>query len=220
MTNCYLCAYPDAPHPLKLKDSFTTRSLCKATYSNQMCDRCYRLLEGDYCQVEFNGKIIFSRNTSWLLVDPRNLENPQNKPYFGDFVSIKGKQVRKLINIPKRDEIREFLLNPPEPPFEVAIAESGQKHILYLANTAYSKESFPVGFEQDTVMITTEWKRMLNSIESLLALKFTKTEIMSGDYRTDRLMKVIKEYEIYEKTIAPCRKTRSLSLACYVAKSE
>ena len=220
MVNCYLCAYPDAPHPLQLKDSFTTRSLCKATYSNQMCDRCYRLLEGDYCQVEFNEKIIFSRNTSWLLVDPRNLENPQNKPYFGDFVDIKGKQVRKLINIPKRNEIRDFLLNPPTPPFEVAIAESGQKHILYLANTAYSKESFPVGFEQDTVMITDKWVKLLESVEALLTLKFTKTEILSGDYQTSRLMRALKEYEIHEQIIAFYRKSRALFLACYVAKNE
>jgi hypothetical protein len=176
-------------------------------------------MEGDYCQVEYKEKVIFSRNTSWLLKDPRNLENPINRPYIGDFVEVKGKSVRQLINIPKREEMREFLLNPPEPPFEIAIAESGQKHILFLASTAYGRASFPVVFEQNTIIVDARWRSILSTVESLLLIGFTKTEILSGDYRGDRLLKALGRYEEFESIIAPHRKGRSIQLALHVARS-
>ncbi|MFM6158581.1 MAG: hypothetical protein ACKPE3_37275, partial [Sphaerospermopsis kisseleviana] len=61
------------------------------------------------------------------------------------------------------------------------------------------------------------FKKYLQIYEQLLNLGFSKSEIDSGDYRSDRLMKVFDQYWELEEQIAPIRGTRLMALINYVS---
>lgn len=129
-----------------------------------------------------------------------------------------------LSSIPSRADIRSWLLDPPEPPFTIAIAESGKKHILYLAQEACDREFFPVQFELDTLHVDRSYfTKLLNAYEALMAMAFSKTEINSGIYRNDRLITNLRDYQPHEGIIAAERTngkpSRFLQMIAFIGKS-
>ena len=123
------------------------------------------------------------------------------------------------IYVSTRAQMREWLINPPAPPFTICIAESGQKHILPWSLEANSRDHFPVQFELDTLHIyQSTFTHLLTRYEYLMELGFSKTEINSGNYRSDKLAKCINEYASAEAVIAAKRGSRLLELVSYVAK--
>jgi hypothetical protein len=217
VSNCYLCAKPGT-NPLELSNTFTMHSSAKCPDSKMMCDRCYSTISGDQKQLWYwnDGK------GKWSKLWGRSL----SRVYQGDRLIApiiegtytEGKDTFPVVkNLLTRVEIREFLLNPPEPPFTIAIAESGQKHIIPWALKAQDKSFFPVLFELDTVYIDHRFREYLQVYEQLLSLGFSKSEIDSGDYRSDRLMKVFDQYWELEEQIAAIRGTRLMALLNYVS---
>lgn len=219
MSNCYLCAKPGS-NPLELSNTFTMHSSAKCPGSKVLCDRCYSTISGGQKQLWYwnpnkdKWSKLWGRSLSRVyqcdkliapIIEGEHTENKDTFPI-----------VKNLLT---RVEIREFLLNPPKPPFTIAIAESGQKHIIPWALEAQNRDLFPVQFELDTVYIDNRFKALLNAYESLLGLGFTKTEIDTGDYRSDKMMKVFDQYWDFEKVIATVRETRLLQLISYVAQA-
>jgi CRISPR type IV-associated protein Csf1 len=131
----------------------------------------------------------------------------------------KGKTYPVVSGLPTRAEMRAWLLFPPSPPFRIIIAESGQKHILPWARVGHSRDCFPVQLELDSVWVDhREFTGLLGAYESLMALGFSKTEINSGSYHSDRLMRAIALYQDYEDIVAPYRGGRLLQLVAHVAQ--
>lgn len=218
MSNCYLCAKPGS-NALELSNTFTMHSSAKCPESKVLCDRCYASISGDEKQLWYwnEGK------NKWSKLWGRSL----SRIYQGDNLIApiiegeytEGKDTFSIVkNLLTRVEIREYLLNPPEPPFTIAIAESGQKHIIPWALEAQNKNLFPVQFELDTVYIDSRFREYLQVYEQLMGLGFSKSEIDSGDYRSDRLMKVFDQYGELEERIARIRGTRLMQLISYVAQ--
>ena len=217
-SHCYLCAKPGS-NPLKLSNSFTMHSSAKCPESKVMCDRCYSTISGNQKQLWY-----FNPNKDkWSKLWGRSL----SRVYQGDTLIApvidgeytEGKDTFPVVkNLLTRVEIREFLLNPPEPPFTIAIAESGQKHIIPWALEAQSRDLFPVQFELDTIYIDNRFRELLAVYEKLLKLEFSKSEIDSGEYRSDRLMKVFDQYWELEDQIKEIRGTRLMQLISYVAQ--
>lgn len=212
---CYLCGKP-ATKSLKLKDSFTAHSVARVPTSDKMCDRCDWSINLRCFYFNPNkqkwGKL-FSRNWSWLfqrdkLIAPK-IEGTHTE----------GKDTLEIVSeLPTRAQLREWLINPPEPPFTLAIAESGQKHILFLAQEAHNRDIFPVQFELDTLHLDRKkFTALVQNYEALMALDFSKSEIDSGDYRSDRLLKSFEQWESLEKQIAFFRGSRLFQLVSYVA---
>lgn len=223
MANCYLCGYSPAPHQLELKKSFTAHSKARSPHSDKMCERCHSIINGHLQQVAYwNEKkqawsTLWSRNTSWLLKKPRKLQNTDNRPLLVGSQKVKDKYLTIIQSIPTRQQIREWLINPPKPPFEIAIAQSGQKHILPFSQEAHSRDKFPVTFELDMLTVDREqFTELLESYEFLMQW-FSKTEIDSGTYRSDRLMKALGRYEVAETEIEKHRGSRLLELVGFVA---
>ena len=211
--NCYLCAAPNATKTLELKDSFTAHSSARCPESTCLCDRCAWVIPLRCSYFNPNkGKYstLFARGWSWLL-------NGDNSfPKFGGIVE----GFTEVSELPTRAQMREWLINPPAPPFTICIAESGQKHILPWALEANSRDYFPVQFELDTLHIyRSAFTHLLTRYEYLMELGFSKTEINSGNYRSDRLAKCINEYASSEAVIASKRGSRLLELVSYVAIS-
>lgn len=215
MNNCYLCASPDATKPLTLKDTFTSHNLARNPTSNYLCDRCawcIPLRAFYWNETKKKYSAIFSRNWTWLL----NGDN--SYPKFGDTITEGKDTLQVVTELPTRVQIREWLINPPTPPFTICIAESGQKHILPWAQEATNRDYFPIQFELDTLYIHRHsFSDLLSAYESLMALGFSKTEINSGNYRSDRLMKCVDSYGFFEVKIAGKRGDRLLDLVGYVA---
>lgn len=212
MSNCYLCGANNSTHKLKLKDRFTAHSLAKCPQSDKLCDRCeYSLnLRANYFN-QNKGKfsILYARNWSWLYQDKTLI-----------FPTFNGEKDGLPIveNLPTREIIRDWLINPPEPPFTIAIAESGQKHILFLAQEAFNKELFPVQFELDTLIIKRqELIEVLTTFEKLMALGATKTEILTGEYKSQFLINNLSTYQEFENIIFRHRGSRFLELINFVA---
>ena len=219
MSNCYLCAKPGS-NPLELSNSFTMHSSAKCPESKVLCDRCYASISGDEKQLWYWNP----SKDKWSKIWGRSLSRVyQGNKLIAPVIEgeyTEGKDTFRVVkNLLTRVEIREFLLNPPEPPFTIAIAESGQKHIIPWALEAQSKEVFPVQFELDTVYIDHRFKEFLKIYEQLLKLEFSKTEIDSGNYRSDRLMKVFDQYWDLEERIKAIRGTRLMQLISYVAQA-
>lgn len=220
MCNCYLCAKP-ASNPLELSSTFTMHSSAKCPQSKLLCDRCHSTIAGNQKQLWYWNE----NKNKWSKLWGRSL----SRVYKGekliapiiDGTYTEGKDTFPVVkNLLTRVEIREHLLNPPQPPFTIAIAESGQKHIIPWALEAQNQDTFPVQFELDTVYIDCRFKEYLQIYEKLMGLGFSKTEIDSGDYRSDRLMKVLDQYWELEERIQVIRGTRLMELINYVAQAQ
>lgn len=216
---CYLCAKP-ATLPLELKDSFTAHSVCKVPTSDRMCERCNAAINGDEKQLfywnEGKGK--------WSKIWGRSL----SRLYAGDKLlspviageRTEGKDTLPIVSsLATRAQMRDWILNPPEPPFTIAISESGQKHLLPWAQEGLDRDFFPVQFELDSLWVSrAEFAGVLEHFEALMALDFSKTEILRGEYHSDRLMKNFSAYLPHESVIERYRGGRLLQLINHVAQ--
>jgi hypothetical protein len=212
MSSCYLCGYSPASNKLNLKDSFTAHSLAVYPESNFLCDRCEWSINLRAKYQKPDGKIstLYARNWSWLikggkLIYPVLTEQKNDLPIVSE--------------MPSRALIREWLVNPPEPPFTIAIAESGQKHILFLAKESVSRDLFPVQFEIDSLIIKRQLLiELLTNFEQLMGLGATKTEITTGNYKSQFLLKHLLDYEQFDAVLEKHRGTRLMDLISYVAQ--
>lgn len=120
---------------------------------------------------------------------------------------------------PTRAEIRELLLEPPEPPFVLCIAVSGQKWLHFRAQVAYSCDGYPVQVEETRVCVERPILRQwLEEIE-LLYTVFSKEEIRTGRYGQNRIREFgLARFSAVEAEIAPHRGTRLFDLAVFVAQ--
>jgi len=215
MSECYLCGKSPAEKPLFLKDSFTAHSLAACPWSKKLCARCEFAINtraSYWSQSKQKWSVLYARNWAWLYQGETLLS-----PVFDG--EIDGFPVVK--NLATRKEIRDWILNPPSPPFTICIPESGQKHTLFLAKENYSQSLFAVQFETDVVWIEKEkFTRHLECFEQLLGLNATKTEIVSGNYKSQFLLSAIinPEFECLDAAIAALRGKRYLELINHVAQ--
>lgn len=120
---------------------------------------------------------------------------------------------------PGRAEIRGILLEPPEPPFVLCIAVSGQKWLHFRAQVSYSHDNFPAQYEETQVFVNrSALARLLELVEQLYAV-FTKAEILSGQYGQNRIRQFgLAEFQHIENELAPQRGSRLFDLAVFVAQ--
>jgi hypothetical protein len=216
---CYLCGNP-ATQPLQLAKSFTAHSACKVPASDKMCDRCNAAINGDE-------KLLWYWNEGkgkWSRLWGRSL----SRLYLGNVLAVpalegqhtEGKLTAPVVTaLATRAQMRDWLISPPDPPFTIAIAESGQKHILPWAQEGHDRNYFPVQFELDSLWIDrAQFTAILAAYESLMGLDFSKTEITSGQYHSDRLMKAWGQYESFDEALASWRGSRLLGLVSHVAQ--
>lgn len=215
---CYLCGR-FASRPLVLKESFTAHSAASVPTSKLMCDRC------DWCiplrcwyynENQKKWSKLFSRNWSWLFYG-ESLVSPVIQG-----TRTEGKDTLPIVSrLPTRADIRSWLSDPPEPPFTLAIAVSGQKHILPWAREAHSRDRFPVEFELSTIYIDLkEFEQLIINYEALLNLEFSKAEIDSGEYRSDRAIMCFDLWLGLEELIRIYRGSLLLQLVSFVAQKK
>jgi len=229
---CYYCGKP-GEQPVQISPSFTATNI-KQPHSTVMCYCCHRVMFGDLKQVwVFNSDrqqwvtmFLYGMSMLWQgdqLIYP-NITAPEEKIMISASGQVKSPKALPVAGLPaKRSEIRKWLVNPPEPPFAISIAESGKKHILYLAQEACDSSFFPVQFELDTLYLDHAYfVSLLTAFEALLAMAFSKTEITTGIYRSDRIRAVKGLHLEHDRVLIRerCRgePSRLLQLVSFVAQ--
>lgn len=231
MSSCFYCGHSPATHPLQATDSFD-KSQCRSPFSDKMCDRCSSLMFGDLAMAWYwneNAKPepkwsnLWTRSCSFLLKH-RDLLHPDNTPQFKEVFEpecAKGRSGnwRRIESLATRVQMREWLINPPDPPFEICIAVSGQKHTLFLSEAAQSRDYFPVQLELEQVWVDrAELIESLQTFEALMGLGFVKDEIETGNYSTNRIMPVMAQWLPLESKIKKYRGSGLMRLMRHVAQ--
>lgn len=119
---------------------------------------------------------------------------------------------------PSRVEIRDVLLHPPEPPFALCIAESGQKW-LHFRTPLCTTQHMRVRFEELDIAIKPEsFAALLGPIEELYTVFSKEREIGPGAYNSTRIQEFgLERWEKLENAIMPYRRTGLFNLALFLA---
>lgn len=122
---------------------------------------------------------------------------------------------------PSRQDWREILFTPPEPPFVICLAVSGQKHLTFKAPVNYSREIFTVALEEQMIEVRPEqYSKCLKAVEALYVY-FTKEEISAGRYSQNRIRQCgMDHFMKLEEQLTPWRRSRLFELALYVAQRQ
>lgn len=162
----------------------------------------------------------YCRNISGTHVCPACcltiLTNPNGRIAMRTYSWLATKKELKPLN---RPDAREILLNPPEPPFLIVLAISQKKHLIFKGTVSYSREVFPIMLEETPVFIQrSEFAELLELVEHFM-FGFTKTEIKTGEYNQQRVLKFgVDLWEWFEEQIAPYRGMSVLDVVDFVAQ--
>ena len=140
------------------------------------------------------------------------------------FMSLRNYSIlatRNELRHPSRAKIRDILLNPPEPPFVLCIATSGQKWLHFKGEVSYSQNNYPIQLEETRVYVDTgQLERILVLVEDLYTV-FSKKEILSGEYSQNRIRKFgLAKFQRIEKQAAKFRGQRLFQLGVFVAQKK
>jgi len=143
------------------------------------------------------------------------LQSPQ-KNSLRMFSHVANKDKLHLTN---RVELRQYLTEPPKPPFVINLAVSQKKHIAFKSEVNYSKDVFTVMYEEMPVLVNRqEFIKLLNLIEHFL-YGFTKTEITTGQYNQKRILDFgIEEWQAFEDRVKEYRGKPLLDVVMFVAQ--
>lgn len=139
--NCYYCgnqceSKKENSAKLCVKDAFTNRDIVQFPHSQYVCDGCVAVMN-ENAEIELvTGEKIVSRNRiySWVITKEKNIA------YSKSHIQL----------------LREKILNPPEPPFVIVIATSGQKQLLFRSVVANENDNFPLMFEDSHFVVNIE----------------------------------------------------------------
>ncbi len=128
---CFYCGQP-ADVPLKLSSSYVDWWVIAQPESNVICRGCEWMLN-EKREIVGKDKLQKTRNYSWFV------EADKQTPY----------------TKANKSEIAAVLLSPPSPPWAFAIAESGQKHLLFRTPVNVERTPpFAVQLETETIVYT------------------------------------------------------------------
>ena len=193
---CWLCGMPTATsgEAWRLKDfltpTFTSHTLAAVPWSEAVCQPCVYLGSGDAWRAHCAGH----PEEGLKSMPPLSWRSYSHVFAAGVHAS------------PGRAQWREWLLEPPAPPFVLVLAESGKKHLIYRAQASHSRDTYWLQVEEDTVLIQREeFGAVLGTFEALLALGFSREEVRTGSYSQGRLLKVRREWEAIEPAMRDAR---------------
>lgn len=127
----------------------------------------------------------------------------------------------KTLHLCNRKQFREYLLNPPEPPFVMILPTSQKKHLFAKSRASYSQEHYFCNLEEMTISVDRNIKQIMSDIEALRGTGFTKVNISSARIPGN----VIKNYNLtdcdFENLISKMenlRKSEMFNLALEVSQ--
>ena len=123
---------------------------------------------------------------------------------------------------PNRAAWREWLLEPPKPPFVFAMAVSGKKHLIYKSKISDSRDNYYVQLEEQSFLIDREkFREILEVFEEGYELGLSKASLESGNYNQKAVMKIgFSKWREIEDRISTYRQSAPdyLSLCAFCAQ--
>jgi CRISPR type IV-associated protein Csf1 len=139
---CFYCGLPcDETYKKKeyVKNTFTNRDIVRYPGSDYVCGCCVAsLITGDTTTL-IDGDVKTGRGGS-----PR---------MYSWILSSSGNHAFSKRHI---DFARESILNPPEPPFSIILADSGQKQLIFRASVNHDRERYVLLLEEKRIEVDTE----------------------------------------------------------------
>ncbi|RLA21651.1 MAG: hypothetical protein DRQ62_09295 [Gammaproteobacteria bacterium] len=167
---------------LLTKSTFNLNQQFKNMRSDMICSHC----------------AVFFGRESWQAYCDRNNQDP-HFPKVGEkkqsvanwffFSHYFAKGEHRIVK--KRQDWREYLCNPPKPPFCFVLSTMCKKHLIFKAEMAYSQTNYPIRFEEKIIYINVvDFKTCLDAFEELYNQGLSKASIKTGEYNSSALLKV------------------------------
>ena len=212
---CWLCAGDTNQKGWHVKDAissaFTDTNLARCPQSQTICDSCVALMK----------KEAWQQACEQYAHSPYFPVKEGKKPalanwMFSSHVFSKNNWLR-----PERVQIADILLNPPEPPFVITLADVGKKHVIFKSQVSYSQDDYFVNIDELTVVVNRDdFEKLLAIVEQAYQF-FSKDSILTGDYNQAAVLKAgLSVWREIEDKIRPYRQSKQklLRLACFVAR--
>jgi len=167
-------------------------------------------------EIVCNACLFFFDEANEELAKRMSKDKPQRMRNYSHFI-VNGEWIP--LSKGNKDKMRELLLGDVFPEL-AAIADSGQKHIVFRAtrNAAGSKAGWVQFEEQRLYIIPDELRRLLGQVEQLYSV-FSKEEIETGDYASRRILKFgLGRWKELENQIKDQRGKPLFSLALFLAQ--
>lgn len=163
---CYVCggtAYDKSSGVNDLPDSFTSQDMCRAPWSAVVCSQCSSFMAGRP-SAENPPQRMFSH--AWSERDGwRRFNKSETKPAW------------------------DLMLNPPDGPWFLALAESGQIHVVPFASVNYGRSPWIVRLERiDVASSTPEFAALAFAITDAYCAGFSRDNIWTGEPSVRALM--------------------------------
>lgn len=150
------------------------------------------------------------------LATKMDKDKPQRMRNYSHFI-LNGEWIP--LSKGNKTKMTSLLLGNPFPEL-AAIAESGQKHIVFRAtrNAPGSKAGW-VQFEEQSLWIEPEQLRNLLEIIQALMVEFSKGEIETAQYKLYRIINFgLEQWRILEQELKPSRGSLIFNLALFLAQ--
>lgn len=181
--DCWLCGGPTHGKGWPLKDgippTFTDFNQAKAPWSLTACGACVAMSSsaayGQYAERE--GKP--------LTFPVKEGKKPRalNWLYFSHVVSPTE------YHQPDRKQWRDLLLEPPEPPFLMAMAVNGKKHVIFRGMANNSRDQYVVQADEERIHVDrAQFAEMLAQFEEAYNAGFSKDSLLTGQYNQAAIM--------------------------------
>lgn len=143
---CFYCgSFCGSDHKAKdyVKDTFTNRDIVRFPGSGYVCRGCVESLGAGSDEITMVDGTIRPRTS------PRGMQPRM----FSWVLSKTGNLAATKAHI---SQLREIILSPPEPPFAIILADSGQKQLIFRAPVAWDRGWYPLLLEDMEIMVDTE----------------------------------------------------------------
>jgi CRISPR type IV-associated protein Csf1 len=126
------------------------------------------------------------------------------------------------LHICNRAEMRDWIINPPEPPFVMAVAVSQKKHLAIKSRVSYNRDTYFCMLEEECIQVNRHLaKDIINICEALRGIGFTKDEIAKGTIRYDKIKDFKSDcYDKINHLLRPCMGMRVFALCLHVSQKK
>lgn len=126
----------------------------------------------------------------------------------------------KQLHICNRTEMRDYLINPPKPPFVMACTISQKKHLAIKSTVSYGQLNYFCMLEEEPILVNRDSaEKDIMLCEALRGIGFTKDEIEKGQIRYDKIKRYgIGAAEKISDLLKPRINSRQFALCLFVSQ--
>ena len=125
----------------------------------------------------------------------------------------------KVLHLCNRKQLKDFILEPPEPPFVMILPTSQKKHLFSKSKVSYSRDKYFCNLEEMPVPINGDIVRIVKTIEALRGIGFRKSDIESLKIPWTVMKSIgMKESERMIVTMSDIKNSEMFALALEVSQ--